>query len=68
EYRKITTVDLYNDGFSGKENSSEKRKLLCSILKIPDNLSSKSIVKSINTSGGYPKYKAAIDALNDENK
>ena len=44
----ITNLDLYEYGFSGRPNSSEKRKLLLQRLALPERLSTGNLVKLLN--------------------
>lgn len=45
----ITRLDLYELGFSGGENSSEKRKKLLAELDLPQRLTTTGIVEILNT-------------------
>ena len=49
ERRLITNIDLYEYGLTGRENSSEKRKLLLKKLALPERLSTSSLIKILNT-------------------
>ncbi len=46
--RKITKNDMYLFGFSGGENSAEKRKALLKKLELPESLSSNAMLDVIN--------------------
>lgn len=60
---EITLMTLYEDGFRGKENSEEKRKMLLRALDLPDNLSAKAAVSAINLLGGRKFYETALKKL-----
>ena len=63
---KISGIDLYNDGFSGCDNSEEKRKALARALSLPQNLSKKALVEAINMLGGKKLYEEAKEKSNVE--
>lgn len=46
--KPITKSDLYEDGFSGRTDSSEKRKKLCRFLQLPVNISSNALIEAVN--------------------
>ncbi len=52
----ISIADLVEDGFSGGENSSEKRAALAKSLGLPSNISAKLLVDAINILGGRETY------------
>lgn len=58
--RKLTKLDLYNDGLSGTEGSSEKRRALCETLGLPRDMSSSALVEAVNILYSYDEYKAAL--------
>lgn len=60
ESREITHTDFFEDGISGGENSSEKRKRLAKSLDLPEKISSSSLLKIINTYMTYDEYKEAV--------
>lgn len=45
---KITKLDLYEMGYIGKENSSQKRKELLKSLDLPENLSVNALIKVLS--------------------
>lgn len=62
--RKLVTVkDLYNDGFVGKPDSRLKRERLLEELSLPRNLSTKSVLESVNLFWGYDGYKKFSDKI-----
>lgn len=60
ESREITHTDFFEDGISGGENSSEKRKMLAKTLDLPEKISSSSLLKIINGYMTYDEYKEAV--------
>lgn len=60
ESREITQTDFFEDGISGRENSSELRKALAKELDLPEKISTASLLKIINTYMTYDEYKDAI--------
>ena len=54
--RLITTVDLYEYGLSGRENSSRKRKKLLAALSLPERMSTSSLVKILNSFVTYEEF------------
>ena len=53
---EITPIDLYDDGFRGKENSEEKRKAFLTVAGLPKNLSAKAMLNAVNLLGGRTFY------------
>lgn len=56
ERRLITNIDLYEYGLTGRENSSEKRRLLLKKLALPERLSTSSLIKLLNTFVTYEEF------------
>ncbi len=54
--KKITKVDFYNIGISGKSNSSIKRKELCEFLKLPLCLTATSLLDAVNSLFTYDEF------------
>lgn len=61
--REITKLDLYEDGFSGKPNSDEKRKKLLKYLDLPERLKANALVQILNTFLTYEDYKKAVEEI-----
>lgn len=59
----IDRMDLYNDGFSGGENSSQKRKKLLLELNLPENMSFNMLLKVINLLITKEEYKKIIEKI-----
>lgn len=60
----ISASDLFSDGFSGGENSSQKRADLAKSLGLPSNISTKLLVDAINILGGRETYERCKSSLN----
>ncbi len=63
EGREITHTDFFEDGISGGENSSERRKALARQLDLPERISASNLLKIINTYMTYDEYKSAISNM-----
>ena len=61
---KITKLDLYNDGFTGRENSAEMRALLLKELSLPSLMTTNSMLEIINSMMDYDDYRDLVDKLN----
>ncbi len=67
--RRITKLDLFEDGFSGGRNSSRKRQKLIGRLNLPQRLPPNSLLEALNSVIDYDEYKslaAEINASPDE--
>ena len=60
---EITRTDFFEDGISGRDNSSELRKALAKSLGLPERISSSALLKIINSYMTYDEYKNAINNL-----
>lgn len=58
-----TKIMLFDDGLTGRENSSEKRKKLLKQLSLPSLLSSNSLIDVLNTMFTQEEYKKAIEII-----
>ncbi len=54
--RPITKLDLYELGFAGGENSSEKRAALLKYYDLPSRLTANSLVKVLNCITSYDEF------------
>lgn len=63
DVQKVTKTDFYNDGLSGKDDSSELRAKLTKNLGLPARISSNALLELINQIGGYPVYREAMDKI-----
>lgn len=62
--RLVTKMDFYEDGFTGRPDSSSRRDELKRRLNLPERLSSNSLLEAINRTVGYDKYREAVDEIN----
>ena len=60
ERREVTKFDLFVDGLSGSEGSSEKRARLAEALMLPPDMSAKALLEAINLLVGYEEYKRIV--------
>ncbi len=61
--KEITKMDFYEDGLSGRDNSSDKRKKLLKKLNLPENLSQNALIKVLNKTISYDEYKRVVEEL-----
>lgn len=64
ETDKITKIDLFEDGFTGGTNSSERRKRLEQKLNLPTHLSTNKLVEVLNILLTYEEYKSLVNIIN----
>jgi len=65
--KKITKTDFYEDGLSGKKNSSKKREYLCKKLEIP-YMQSNALLETVNILTEYEEYKRMMMEYDGENE
>ncbi len=58
---KVTLARFYADGFSGGENSAERRKDLARKLSLPTNMSSRALLSAINLVAGLEEYERIVN-------
>ena len=58
--KRITKNDMFLFGFSGRENSTEKRKELLKKLELPENLSSSALLDVINNIYTFEEFAEVI--------
>lgn len=63
EGRRISSVDLFEDGISGGENSSVRREELCRLCELPHDLTSKALLEMLNLFYSYEEYRALVDKI-----
>lgn len=63
ESREITRTDFFEDGISGRDNSSEIRKALARELQLPERISASSLLKIINIYLTFDEYKDAVNRV-----
>ena len=57
---EVTKADFYADNLSGGEGSAERRKRLCRLLDLPDNMSANALLAAVNLLCGVEKYKELL--------
>lgn len=62
----ISRIILYEDGFMGKDGSSERRKKLLKALSLPEMLSTNGLLEVLNTMFSLEEYKSAVNKVNTE--
>ena len=61
--QKITKMDLYDDGFIGGTNSSEKRATLLKLYDLPERLTTNGIIDILNTMTTFEDYKEKVKEI-----
>ncbi len=59
----VTKTDFFQDGFTGKANSSDRRRQLAKVLRLPPSISANALLELINQIGGYSVYQEALEQL-----
>ena len=62
----ITKYDLYEDGFFGRENCTERRKILLSKASLPSRLSTNALVEMLNVFMTKEEYKNIVKEIEGE--
>lgn len=62
----ISKTTLFDDGLSGKEGSTEKRKLLAKELGLPARISANALIEVLNSAFTYDEYKQAAEKIKDK--
>lgn len=63
EKREITKLDLFEDGLSGRADSSQMRKKLLKHLGLPERITANALVQILNTFLSFEDYKKAIEEI-----
>lgn len=63
--RKITKLDFFEDGLTGKDDSKAKRYRLLKKLDLPQNLSANALLETLNLLYSYEEYKKLIQESDD---
>ena len=62
----ITKYDLYEDGFFGRENCTERRRILLSKASLPSKLSTNALVEMLNVFMTREEYKNIVKEIEGE--
>jgi len=63
ESRLVTRMDFYEDGFTGRPDSSSRRDELKRKLNLPERLNPNGLLEAINRTIGYEKYREIADEI-----
>lgn len=63
---KIKKIDLYDDGFFGKDNCTKKRMLLLKKASLPSKLSTNMLLEMLNVFMTYDEYKLLVKEIEEE--
>lgn len=66
--KEITNSDLFNDGFSGGQNSKAKKKMLLEKFILPEFLSTNGLLKVLNFTITYEEYRKTVTQINEEKR
>lgn len=61
--REISRTDFFEDGISGRKDSSTLRKRLAKSLDLPERISTSSLLRIINMYMTYEEYKKAVEDI-----
>ena len=61
--RPITKIDFYNDGLTGQEGSTDRRRALATALSLPDDMTANALLEAVNLLCDYDAYRAALDTI-----
>lgn len=59
--KEVTKADFYADNLSGSDGSAERRKKLCRLLELPENMSANALLSAVNMLCSFEKYKELIE-------
>ena len=63
EVRKITKTDLYLDGLSGTDGAAERRRVLLTMLELPDDMTANAMLEALNILVGFEEYKKLLEKI-----
>jgi ribonuclease M5 len=63
--RKITKLDLYQDGFSGGAGSAARRQKLLKRLNLPEHLTAKALPEVLTTLLTYEEYRKVVEEIDN---
>ncbi len=58
--RTVTKLDFYKDGLSGAENSSLRRRELCTLMNLPADMSANALLEAVNLLYSFEEYEAIV--------
>ena len=61
--KMLTKLDFYNDGLSGTDMASERRKKLAEHFGFPTDMSANALIEALNIAVGYDVYREAYRTL-----
>ena len=66
DYKMLTKVDFYEDKLTGYDNSSERRRALCDLCNLPDDMTPNALLEAMNLLYGYDEYKRLVLQIDDK--
>lgn len=64
--KMITKVDFFEDKLTGAPNSSERRRTLCTMCSLPDDMTPNALLEAMNLLYGYEEYRNLVKKLNEQ--
>lgn len=61
--KTLTKLDFYNDGLTGADGATDRRKRLAAYFELPEDMSANALIAAINLAFGYDAYKEAVSKL-----
>ena len=59
----LSKTDLYLDGFTGKENSAQRRDSLAACFELPSGMTPSALLAALKVVASYGDYKLAVERL-----
>ena len=60
EGKLLTKVDFFEDKLTGHDNSSERRKALCNLCGLPDDMTPNALLEAMNLLYSFEEYKQLV--------
>lgn len=61
--KKISKVDLYEDGLTGRDGAAERRRTLLTLADLPEDMTPNALMEAMNILYGYDGYKSLVAML-----
>lgn len=63
ETKMLTKVDFFEDKLTGHENSSERRRALCTLAGLPDDMTPNALLEAMNLLYSFEEYKELVSKI-----
>ncbi len=64
----LSKTDFFNDGLSGKSNSSGKRDIMAKMFGLPKGMSANALLEALRLLATYDEYKQAVKELAEDHQ